>query len=81
MGARYRLDQEIGRGGMGIVYRGTDLELMREVAVKVLLETSSSDARQRLIREARAAAALKHPNIISVYDIGEALGREVAHTL
>jgi len=81
LGARYRLDQEIGRGGMGIVYRGTDLELMREVAVKVLLETSSSDARQRLIREARAAAALKHPNIISVYDIGEALGREVAHTL
>src|SRR6266536_4410644 len=74
LGARYRLDKEIGRGAMGIVYRGTDLELMREVAVKVLLETSSSDARQRLIREARAAAALKHPNIISVYDIGEALG-------
>lgn len=72
---RYRLDSEIGRGGMGIVYRATDLELMREVAVKVLPETtSSSDARQRLIREARAAASLNHPNIISVHDVGEAEG-------
>ncbi|HET6889844.1 MAG TPA: protein kinase, partial [Pyrinomonadaceae bacterium] len=71
---RYRLDSEIGRGGMGIVYRATDLELMREVAVKVLSEASSSEARQRLIREARAAAALNHPHIISVYDVGEAEG-------
>ena len=72
---RYRLDSEIGRGGMGIVYRATDLELMREVAVKVLPETASSpDARQRLMREARAAAALNHPHIISVHDIGEADG-------
>jgi tetratricopeptide (TPR) repeat protein len=69
---RYRLDSEIGRGGMGIVYRAMDLELMREVAVKVLPDTSSSpDARQRLIREARAAAALNHPHIISVHDVGE----------
>ncbi|MDQ2937143.1 MAG: protein kinase, partial [Acidobacteriota bacterium] len=73
--SRYRLDSEIGRGGMGIVYRATDLELMREVAVKVLPGTSSSpDARQRLIREARAAAALNHPHIISVHDVGEAEG-------
>ncbi len=72
---RYRLDSEIGRGGMGIVYRATDLQLMREVAVKVLPETtSSSDARQRLLREARAAAALNHPHIISVHDVGEAQG-------
>jgi tetratricopeptide (TPR) repeat protein len=72
---RYRLDSEIGRGGMGIVYRATDLELMREVAVKVLPETtSSSDARERLLREARAAAALNHPHIISVHDLGEAEG-------
>jgi len=72
---RYRLDSEIGRGGMGIVYRATDLDLMREVAVKVLPDTtSSSDARQRLIREARAAAALNHPHIISVHDVGEAEG-------
>lgn len=72
---RYRLDSEIGRGGMGIVYRATDLELHREVAVKVLpAATSSVEARQRLLREARAAAALNHPHIISVHDIGEANG-------
>lgn len=72
---RYRLDSEIGRGGMGIVYRATDLELMREVAVKVLPGTlSSPDARQRLMREARAAASLNHPHIISVHDVGEAEG-------
>ncbi len=72
---RYRLDGEIGRGGMGIVYRATDLELMREVAVKVLPDTlSSPDARRRLLREARAAAALNHPHIISVHDVGEAEG-------
>src|SRR6266511_2907551 len=57
---RYRLDGEIGRGGMGVVYRATDLELMREVAVKVVSEAASTEARQRLIREARAAAALNH---------------------
>jgi tetratricopeptide (TPR) repeat protein len=71
---RYRLDSEIGRGGMGVVYRATDLELMREVAVKVLPEASSAEARQRLIREARAAAALNDPHIVSVYDVGEAEG-------
>lgn len=72
---RYRLDGEIGRGGMGVVYRATDLELMREVAVKVLPDTSSApDARERLLREARAAAALNHPHIVSVHDVGEAQG-------
>jgi serine/threonine protein kinase len=71
---RYRLDSEIGRGGMGVVYRATDLELMREVAVKVAPEAASTDARQRLIREARAAAALNHPHIISAHDFGEEQG-------
>jgi tetratricopeptide (TPR) repeat protein len=71
---RYRLDSEIGRGGMGVVYRATDIELMREVAVKVVPETASSDARQRLLREARAAAALNHPHIVSVHDVGEEQG-------
>jgi hypothetical protein len=72
---RYRLDSEIGRGGMGIVYSATDLELMRKVAVKVVSgESTSTDARQRLIREARAAAALNHPHIVSVHDVGEENG-------
>jgi tetratricopeptide (TPR) repeat protein len=72
---RYRLDSELGRGGMGTVYRATDLELQREVAVKVLSATSqNSDARERLIREARAAAALNHPHIVTIHDVGEVSG-------
>lgn len=71
---RYRLDREIGRGGMGVVYRGTDLELEREVAIKVLPEAGVADARERLLREARATAALNHPHIISIYDVGEVEG-------
>jgi len=71
---RYRLDSLIGRGGMGVVYRATDLELHRRVAVKLISENSSDDARDRLIREARAAAALNHPHIVAVYDVGEANG-------
>ena len=72
---RYRLDSELGRGGMGIVYRATDLELQREVAVKILNATGhTSDARERLLREARAAAALNHPHIVAVHDVGEAAG-------
>src|SRR4030095_560923 len=72
---RYRLDVELGRGGMGVVYRATDLELQRDVAGKVLsANASTSDARQRLLREARAAAALNHPHIVSVHDVGEANG-------
>ena len=72
---RYRLDSELGRGGMGTVYRATDLELQREVAVKVLSATAqNSDARERLIREARAAAALNHPHIVTIHDVGESGG-------
>ncbi len=72
---RYRLDSELGRGGMGTVYRATDLELQREVAVKILSATShTTDGRQRLIREARAAAALNHPHIVTIHDVGEAAG-------
>ncbi|HEV8188343.1 MAG TPA: protein kinase [Pyrinomonadaceae bacterium] len=72
---RYRLDSELGRGGMGTVYRATDLELQREVAVKVLATTAqTSDARERLVREARSAAALNHPHIVTIHDVGEASG-------
>src|SRR4030095_4922101 len=72
---RYRLDSELGRGGMGTVFRATDLDLRREVAVKILSATSqNSDARERLIREARAAAALNHPHIVTIHDVGEFSG-------
>src|SRR5829696_2091559 len=72
---RYRLDSELGRGGMGTVYRATDLELRREVAVKILSAASqNSDGRERLVREARAAAALNHPHIVTIHDVGEASG-------
>jgi tetratricopeptide (TPR) repeat protein len=69
---RYRLDEEIGHGGMGIVFRAWDVELERRVAVKILAaHLRVGDARERLFREARAAAALSHPRVVAVYDVGE----------
>ncbi|MGI9107016.1 MAG: protein kinase domain-containing protein [Pyrinomonadaceae bacterium] len=69
---KYRLDQLIGRGGMGAVYEGTHLELDRPVAVKMLLPDSVSDAQalERFRREARAAARITHPNVANTYDYG-----------
>jgi len=75
LNARYRLDVELGRGGMGVVYRATDLQLDRQVAIKILPEAAgSSQARVRLVEEARAAAALNHPHIVAVHDVGEDRG-------
>ena len=75
LNGRYRLDSELGRGAMGVVFRATDLTLHREVAVKALPEASGSvEARERLFREARAAAALNHPRIVAVHDVGEFSG-------
>jgi hypothetical protein len=69
---RYRLDEEIGRGGMGVVFRGWDSDLERQVAVKILgAHVQVGDARERLFREARAAAALSHPHVVAVHDVGE----------
>ncbi len=68
----YRVDAKIGHGGMGVVYRGWDTRLDRRIALKVLRPDQTGDAtrRQALAREARAASALSHPNIVAVYDIG-----------
>ncbi len=76
LNGRYHLDVEIGRGGMGRVFRAHDTALQRDVAVKVLSEASGlgTEARTRLLHEARAAGQLNHPNIVSVYDVGEADG-------
>jgi tetratricopeptide (TPR) repeat protein len=72
LGGRYRLDGEIGRGGIGVVFRGHDLELQRDVAVKVLGGAALDAGRHDfLLREARSAAALNHPNVITVHDVGE----------
>jgi len=72
---RYRLDAEIGRGGMGVVYRGLDTLLERPVAVKVMSAASlGTEGRARLMHEAQATAQLNHPNIVSVHDAGEADG-------
>ncbi len=68
---RYRLETVLGQGGMGVVYRGYDTLLERTVAVKLLSETGlGSEGRARLLNEARAAAQLNHPNIVSIYDAG-----------
>jgi serine/threonine protein kinase/Tol biopolymer transport system component len=72
----YEILAPIGAGGMGEVYRARDAKLGREIAVKVLPSATAADPdrRQRFELEARAASALNHPNILTVYDIGEAEG-------
>lgn len=68
---RYEIEQVIGRGGMGVVYRGYDSELNRPVAIKVLSShlADHGTARQRFAREARASAAIVHDNVVPIYDI------------
>jgi len=74
--AGYRLEEQIGQGGMAVVYRAHDERLDRLVALKLLAPGLASDTafRTRFIRESRAAAAVDHPNIIPVYDAGDAGG-------
>lgn len=72
---RYRLDSELGRGGMGDVYRARDTLLERNVAVKVVsADALGVEGGARLLHEAKATAKLNHPNIVSVYDAGEVEG-------
>ncbi|BBM84068.1 serine/threonine protein kinase [Candidatus Uabimicrobium amorphum] len=66
---KYRLLEELGRGGMGVVYRAFDAELQRECALKVLLSNSDNDAIERFKREAIAIAKIRHPNIIQIYEV------------
>jgi len=69
---KYELLEEIGRGGMGVVYRALDTELRREVALKTVLlgDTVRKEAVDRLLREARTAAGLDHPGIVPIHDMG-----------
>jgi eukaryotic-like serine/threonine-protein kinase len=70
--ARYRLERRLGRGGMGTVYSAADLMLHRSVAVKVLRDDLAADAEAagRFEREARTAAGLSHPNVVTIHDFG-----------
>jgi serine/threonine-protein kinase len=73
IGNRYEMQDAIGRGGMATIFRAVDLRMGRIVAVKVLREVYSSDPKfvTRFQREARAASALQHPNIVQVFDYGQ----------
>jgi eukaryotic-like serine/threonine-protein kinase len=77
---RYSLLREIGRGAMGVVYLGRDSAIQREVAIKVIplnsecTEAELAEARMRFFREAETAGRLNHPNIVTIYDVGEERG-------
>jgi serine/threonine-protein kinase len=76
LSAQYELDREIGRGGMGIVYRAKDRRLKRQVAIKLLPPELAfrSEIRSRFLREAETAAQLSHPNIVPIYSVDEREG-------
>jgi serine/threonine protein kinase len=69
----FRIESRIGMGGMGVVYRAEDLLLRRAVALKVMRPEHVADKRRRarFLREARTAAALVHPNVATIYEVGE----------
>ncbi|HMG52972.1 MAG TPA: serine/threonine-protein kinase, partial [Kofleriaceae bacterium] len=74
---RYRLERELGAGGMGVVHAAFDPDLERRIALKVLrVAAPGLEAKDRLLREARAMARLAHPNVVTVHEVGTANGRD-----
>src|ERR671914_2857442 len=75
--AHYRILEPLGAGGMGAVYKAYDTKLHRVIALKLLKPEyiSQQDRRRRFFQEARAASALNHPHILTVYDVGEEDGK------
>ncbi|MGE3616974.1 MAG: serine/threonine-protein kinase, partial [Gemmatimonadales bacterium] len=76
LAGEYSLHRELGRGGMGVVYQARDVQLDRDVAIKVLPAELAENpaARERFLREARMAAGLSHPHIVPIHRVGEARG-------
>jgi TolB-like protein len=70
----YRIVRKLGEGGMGVVYAAEDERLNRAVAIKTIREAGDAIARERFMREARAAASLSHPNVCQLFDIGDTEG-------
>src|SRR5262245_51029995 len=73
---KYRLDAVLGTGGMGVVWRAFDPDLERAIAIKVLRVPDAEPLRTRLLHEARAMARLKHPNVLTVYEVGTDRNRD-----
>ena len=73
---KYRIIELVGEGAMGVVYRAQDSVLQRTVAIKVMNESIArqEDLRKRFLHEAQAAGSLQHPNVVTIYDLGEVDG-------
>src|SRR5216117_2970396 len=66
----YRIDSKLGQGGMGVVYKATDIDLERIVAIKTLLGEADEEAVARFMREAKAVSRLQHPTVVTIYHFG-----------